>query len=170
MIKYRPHRGSLGDAMAEYKEFNNISDMFKHIKKYWGYAIRLEDLSISESYGEDKRINWTSYRYILTRQWGDEVYDIPQCIGFCDLGEVEPATQSNNIFAVPDDPNEEILHFRVKSIDFIKGEVNYEKFDEKKETKQKTSSKSIVMTDIRVTMDQAAEAAVDVIKMMKKIK
>ena len=105
MIKYRPHRGSLGDAMAEYKEFNNISDMFEHIKKYWGYAIRPEDLSISESYGEDKRINWKSYRYILTKQCGDEVFDVPQCIGFCDLGEVGPVTQGHDIFDEPNDPH-----------------------------------------------------------------
>ena len=36
MIIYRSHRGSLADAMAEVKEFNNEQEMKEYIVKQWG--------------------------------------------------------------------------------------------------------------------------------------
>ena len=88
MIKYRPHRGSLEDAMREALEFADIADMLKHIEEQWDGAIETKDIVISESHGKDERIGWESSRYICAKKCGDEVYDIPQCIGFCDLGEL----------------------------------------------------------------------------------
>lgn len=89
MIKYRPHRGSLMDAMAEYKEFDTVDDMIQHIvHEWWGY-IDAEDIVIGENRGPDERIGWKAWRYVLTKRVGDDHYDIPQCIGMCDLGDLE---------------------------------------------------------------------------------
>ena len=87
MIRYRPHIGSLSDSMREAKTFVNISDMLKHIEMYWLGYVDMRDIVISESYGEDRRIGWKSWRYVCTKRYGNEIYENPQCIGMCDLGE-----------------------------------------------------------------------------------
>ena len=86
MVKYRPHRGSLADAMAEYKEFDSVDEMIHHIVHEWSGYISAEDISIGENQGADDRIGWKAWRYVLTSRVGDTNYDIPQCIGMCDLG------------------------------------------------------------------------------------
>ncbi|MBP0064980.1 hypothetical protein JYQ78_17580 [Anaerobutyricum hallii] len=83
MIKYRPHRGSLAEAMNEMKIFNSKEDMFKAIVINWNGFISYEDLSISEDSGKDNRIDWKETRYVCTKRIGDEVYDVLQCIGMC---------------------------------------------------------------------------------------
>lgn len=88
MIKYRPHRGGLNESMKEMKTFRNIANMLKHIEKETRGCVSMRDIVISNSYGEDKRIGWTSWRYVCTTKYADEEYDIPQCIGMCDLGEL----------------------------------------------------------------------------------
>ena len=88
MIKYRPHRGSLDEAMKEYQEFDTVDEMIQHIvHEWWGY-IDAEDIVIGESHGSDDRICWKSWRYVLTKRIGVYHYDTPQCIGMCDLGEL----------------------------------------------------------------------------------
>ena len=88
MIKYRPHKGSLSDAMSEMQKFNYVSDMLWFIERYTQGAVSVGDVVISESYGEDNRIGWKSWRYVCTVRWGSIKYDVPQCIGMCDLGEL----------------------------------------------------------------------------------
>lgn len=88
MIKYRPHRGGLDESMAEMKTFINIANLLRHIEKETEGAVSTGDIIISESYGKDERIYWNSWRYVLTKRYGEEKYNIPQCIGMCDLGEL----------------------------------------------------------------------------------
>jgi len=88
MIKYRPHRGGLDEAMKEYKEFTDIAEMLKHIEQTHDGMLTTNDIVIGESLGEDSRIGWKSTRYICTTRYGNEKYSIPQCIGMCDLGEL----------------------------------------------------------------------------------
>ena len=95
MIKYRPHKGNLADAMKEYREFNTVEEMKKFIvddwNNQWGHVMDVEDIEIGESLGSDERIGWESIRYVCTKRMGDEdyikLYDCPQCIGMCDIGE-----------------------------------------------------------------------------------
>ena len=35
MVRYRPHRGSLNDAMAEMRSFDSIEEMFHYIVEEW---------------------------------------------------------------------------------------------------------------------------------------
>ena len=35
MVKYRPHRGALCDAMAEMRIFDSVEDMFHYIVEDW---------------------------------------------------------------------------------------------------------------------------------------
>ena len=77
MIKYRPHRGSLADAMLEYKEFDDIADMLKHIEQEFPYTATSR-ISITEDVGADTRINWNTTRYVKANEF---------VIGMCDLGE-----------------------------------------------------------------------------------
>ena len=85
MIKFRPHRGSLSEAMSEMKIFDSKEDMFNAIVEDWNGAISYEDLSITENLGEDKRTDWEETRHVCTKRIGNEVYDTPQCIGMCSL-------------------------------------------------------------------------------------
>lgn len=85
MVKFRPQRGSLLDAMSEYKEFNSIDEMYEFIAQ--SPYIDVENLSVSEIQGEDKRIGWKHWRYVCTKRVGVVRFEIPQCIGYCDLGE-----------------------------------------------------------------------------------
>lgn len=88
MVKYRPHRGSLSDAMSVSKEFDTVDQMLKYIVAEWNRGIDafdISDLSITEDYGKDKRIDWKENRYVCTRRICEDKYDIPQCIGMCSI-------------------------------------------------------------------------------------
>lgn len=87
MIKYRPHRETLDEAMKEEKIFNSIEDMYNHIVSEWnsGNLFSKDDLIISDDLGKDERIDWKETRYVCTKRMGDEIYDVPQCIGMCSI-------------------------------------------------------------------------------------
>lgn len=91
MIKYRPHRGSLADAMKEYHEFETIDEMKQYIVSQHNGMISINDIVITEDYGEDKRIGWKESRHICIKKFGNEdyiaLYGTPQCIAWCDLGK-----------------------------------------------------------------------------------
>jgi hypothetical protein len=89
MIKYRPHRGSIDKAMEEMKTFDDIADMLDYISEQHHRCFAPDDIVISESYGEDKRIGWNSWRYVCTRYYRGEDLKHPQCIGMCDFGELD---------------------------------------------------------------------------------
>ncbi len=90
MIIYRPRRGGLREAMKEARIFNSEREMFEYIVKQWDGLISIEDLSISEPLGDDERIGWKDYRYVLTNRCGDrdyiKLYGCAQCIGMCAYG------------------------------------------------------------------------------------
>lgn len=87
LIKYRPHRGLLADAMAEAKEFNTIDDMIDFIVGEHNFkgrsAFDRDDVVIDEPHGDDDRIGWKNVRHICVKRYYDEIYDTPQCIGMC---------------------------------------------------------------------------------------
>lgn len=90
MFIYRPHRGSLVDAMNEAAEFENESDMFSYIVKEWTQnnlfdlaPFSVDDLVITGDAISDERNGWEDTRYVCTRRLHNEVYPIPQVIGFC---------------------------------------------------------------------------------------
>ncbi len=85
MIKFRPHRDGLSEAMNEMEIFDSKEDMFNTIVINWDGFISYEDLSISEDYGKDNRIDWKETRYVCTKRIGNETYDVPQCIGICSI-------------------------------------------------------------------------------------
>lgn len=63
MTLYRPHRGSLADAMAEVVEIADIAALRAHVNaglKKWNMEIGEGDLRL-EPYGYDKRIDWNTY-------------------------------------------------------------------------------------------------------------
>lgn len=87
MIKYRPHGGSLARSMNEAREFETLDEMYEYIVRNRNELLRYtkEDLSVSENYGKDDRIDWKETRYVCTKRLGNEVYDVPQCIGYCSI-------------------------------------------------------------------------------------
>ena len=85
MIKYRPHRGSLENAMREMKTFNSKEEMFDYIVKDWGGFISYADLSITENIGRDKRIDWKECRHVCAKRINSETFKVPQCIGMCSI-------------------------------------------------------------------------------------
>lgn len=91
VIKYRPHRELLEDAMAEEKTFSTVDEMFTFITNDWNNSFTFHgkhlfdksDIIISSHAVRDDRIEWLASRGICVTRMGDEIYDTPQCIGFC---------------------------------------------------------------------------------------
>lgn len=93
MIIYRPHRGSLADALAEAKEFETEEEMKQYIFEYYKNllpgltAFRIDDIVIDDDIVNDDRCGWHDTRYVcVKRMYEDdymEMYCSPQCIGFC---------------------------------------------------------------------------------------
>lgn len=110
MIIYRPHRGSLADALAEAKEFETEEEMKYYImRQYKDYAqglldmennyididssknaryidnplFDLSDIVIDDETFDDDRCGWHDTRYVCVKRMGNEIYDCPQCIGMC---------------------------------------------------------------------------------------
>lgn len=84
-IKYRPHRGTLAEAMAELKEFSSIEEMFNSIRCDHPNAFAFSDIYISY-YCYDSRIDWETYVVSVGKYCGEnymEKYKHPQAIGFC---------------------------------------------------------------------------------------
>ena len=91
MLIYRPHRGSLAEAMAEAKTFNSFDEIKEYVankwNSVWGYNIlKQNDIVLDEESHNDDRIGWKNVRYLCTKKLGDEdyikEYGRPQCIGF----------------------------------------------------------------------------------------
>lgn len=91
MIKYRPHRGGLDEAMSEAREFNTIDEMKQCICDQWNSwadgkeILTAEDIVIGEILGDDNRIGWKNVRHVCVKRMGAEIYPTPQCIGW--IGE-----------------------------------------------------------------------------------
>lgn len=95
MIIFRPHRGSLSEAMKEAKEFKNIDDMKEYIVKVWHecwggekFLFSTQDIVINdESEVNDERIGWEDSKYVCLKRMGNEdyikKYGKAQCIGMC---------------------------------------------------------------------------------------
>lgn len=87
MIIYRPHRGSLADAMAKAKEFNNEQEMKEYIVKQWNNCFTIDDIVIDTKAVNEDRIGWKDTRFVCTKRFGEkdntDLYGVPQCIGMC---------------------------------------------------------------------------------------
>ena len=110
MIIYRPHKGSLADALEKAKEFETEEKMKYHImREYRDYAqgllemennyidsdssknakyidnplFDLEDIVIDDETVDDDRCGWHDTRYVCVKRMVNEIYDCPQCIGMC---------------------------------------------------------------------------------------
>jgi len=91
MLIYRPHRGSLAEAMVEAKTFNSFDEIKEYVankwNSVWGYNIlNQNDIVLDKESHNDDRIGWKDVRYLCTKKLGDEdyikEYGHPQCIGF----------------------------------------------------------------------------------------
>lgn len=92
MIIYRPHRGSLEDAMKEAEAFNNWYQMTQYIASKWNLAvgqkvISPDDIVMDTEPIDDKRTGWKNVHMVLVTRVGNEnfmeKYGNPQCIGYC---------------------------------------------------------------------------------------
>jgi len=94
MIIYRPHRGSLYDAMEEAREFKDIQEMKEYIVELWDNKFSLDDIVIENDCVNDKRIGWKDARSICIKRLGKEdyikKYKYPQCIGTCATNYIRP--------------------------------------------------------------------------------
>ncbi len=91
MIKYRPNRDSLANALKETKTFDTIDAMFDYLvtTRYTKFLVELftkNDLSIEDGIWYDDRCNWNT-QYVCVSRMGNVIYTCPQCIGMCDLGK-----------------------------------------------------------------------------------
>ena len=91
MLIYRPHRGSLEDAMAEAKTFNSFDEIKEYVanewNSIWGWNIlNPNDIVLDFEAYDDDRIGWKDVRHLCVKRLGNEdymkKYNCPQCIGF----------------------------------------------------------------------------------------
>lgn len=94
-IIYRPHRGSLSEAMKDAVEFDTFKDLQKYIVKEMSSFIKLRECEIvpGEHPVNDNRIGWKDSDYLCVDGYdkvrdkeGYELcfggkYEYPQCIG-----------------------------------------------------------------------------------------
>lgn len=99
MIIYRPHRGSLPDALDEAKEFKSIKAMKRYIVAKWTFpyreiykktwkmkyhkSIKYKDIVIDDTVTDDTRCNWHDTRYVCAKRIDGVEFDVPQVIGMC---------------------------------------------------------------------------------------
>ena len=88
MYIYRPHRGSLDEAMRECKEFETKEAMIAFISVESSYLTGKplydpQDIIIGSSVINDYRIGWKDCRHVLVKRMENEHFPIPQCIGWC---------------------------------------------------------------------------------------
>ena len=63
-----------------------IFDFWFTLYKSLGFSeppFEIYDIVINEESVEDKRNGWKDTRYVCVKRMGNEIYPIPQCIGFC---------------------------------------------------------------------------------------
>ncbi len=98
MLIYRPHRGSLADAMAEAKTFNSFDEIKEYVanewNSIWGWNIlNPNDIVLGDDIGDDNRVGWRNCHYLCTKKLDNEdymkEYGCPKCIGF--VGEINDA-------------------------------------------------------------------------------
>jgi hypothetical protein len=93
MIIYRPHKGSLADALAEAKEFRTEEEMKSYIYEDWkkshmelGFKsapFEIEDIVIDDEISDGNCCGWHDTRYVCVKRMWKDIYDCPQCIGMC---------------------------------------------------------------------------------------
>lgn len=78
------------ESIGESRMFETVDEMLEyiilaHTYKYNGLTppMSKEDIIIEEPFEIESRIEWKNWRHILTKRYGDKVYDTPQCIGYC---------------------------------------------------------------------------------------
>lgn len=91
MVLYRPHRGGFREAMERAKEFESVDSMKgyivqEHTDEGMGPAFSVEDIVIGDEEKYDSRNGWNT-RYVCTKRYYIENFQIPQCIGMCDIGK-----------------------------------------------------------------------------------
>ena len=100
MFKYRPHRGSLDEAMKEAKEFITMDQMFDYIVETDPlHVLQKEDLYISKDHCKDTRIDWSETRYVMAKRYGKNDYPLP--VGFCSMEDTcipEYFAKAKNIY------------------------------------------------------------------------
>lgn len=84
MIIARLHKGSLDEAMETAKTFETVEDMKKWYAEAHESAFSQEDVIIKDEEVYDDRIGWNTH-YVCTKRYKDKKYEVPQCIGMCDL-------------------------------------------------------------------------------------
>ena len=89
MFRYRPVKELLKEAMEAQHGFLTMEHMFDYIindhtiDNY--HFISKEDLIIGDNEGKDDRIDWKETRHVLTKRYGKETFEVPQCIGYCSM-------------------------------------------------------------------------------------
>ena len=85
MIKYRPVCGGLRESMSKAKTFDTIEDMLRFIVGENEPFISISDLIVSTPQNNDPRIQWKESRLILTKRYGETIYEYHQVIGYCSI-------------------------------------------------------------------------------------
>lgn len=89
MIKYRPVRGSLLDAMSAHRDFLTVQDMFEWIVEHYASIscgpapFDVSDLVLGDTVVNDRRIGWVDTRAVCVKRWLSITYEHPACIGHC---------------------------------------------------------------------------------------
>lgn len=88
MIIFRPHRPGLAEPMKEAAIFQDEELMLSHIVQIntdsrTGPAFRQEDIYIVDEPTEEMETGWKDARPVMVKQYGDDVFSGPRCVGYC---------------------------------------------------------------------------------------
>ena len=93
MIIYRPHAGTLEDAMRQKMEFHDFDEMKSYIVDQWTHScfgrspFDVDDIIIENESVDDHRNGWHDTRHVCVSRFGDcnylALFGAPQCIGWC---------------------------------------------------------------------------------------
>lgn len=75
-MRFRPHRGSLIDAMKEEQELDGLQGLVDYVRDNYRDAVTTADIEATPYGGDDSRIGWKDVHIVTLKDWG--------VIGYCE--------------------------------------------------------------------------------------
>ena len=95
-VRFRPHRGTLAEAMKLAQDFADLDQMGEFVAKGYLQAdltIGDIDVVILDDPIFDRRIGWVDCRSVCIKRIGQDEFDPPRCVGFCATQFCEPEAE-----------------------------------------------------------------------------
>lgn len=82
MIRYRPQKGTLEEALQKERKFTTVNAMLSFVKENTARSfhdfVETGDITVSENFGKDERTDWKETRYVYVKYRGEK-YPVGMC-------------------------------------------------------------------------------------------